>query len=239
MRIYPVPFRLLDSAKQFPKWAWVQLDVRRREKDRRPESFSPCDRENIQIGDHIPAGENGWRERRRFILERGRVSTSLAQIIQAARHNEASLATFRPARMIGMDIEKSAPEWDARQLARAKEQLRQGALLGEEAFHESFRIARKVPYDFFYRFRDEDGQEARLRILDWEIGMLYFNCLNSSNGNEQEAVAKVRQKYETQFFQTDLHLFLGTTYEWHQRAPNPWVIVGVFPPPPVRQLELF
>lgn len=46
-------------------------------------------------------------------------------------------------------------------------------------------------------------------------------------------------KYMDQFLQTDLHFFLGTTQEFHFRAPNPWVIIGVFPIPHERQGELF
>ena len=42
IRIYPVPFRLLDDRKKYPKYAWVQLDIERRaDKDFRPESYRP------------------------------------------------------------------------------------------------------------------------------------------------------------------------------------------------------
>ena len=37
----------------------------------------------------------------------------------------------------------------------------------------------------------------------------------------------------------DLHFFLGTTQEFHFRAPNPWVIIGVLPIPHEHQRELF
>ena len=239
VRIYPVPFRLMDPAQRFKKWTWVDLDLRRRERDRRPESYSPRNRDDIRIGRHIPAGERGWRDRRRHILDHGRVWTDLDEIIRLARANEISLATFRPTRMLGMEFRASAPDWDARQLARAEEQMRQGALPGDAPTWERFRLARKVPYDFFYRFSDEHGRTTRLRILDWELGMLYWRSLKSAGGDPQEAIAMVRGVYETRFFQCDLHFSLGTTYEWHQRSPNPWVIVGVFPPPPIHQPELF
>jgi hypothetical protein len=42
-----------------------------------------------------------------------------------------------------------------------------------------------------------------------------------------------------EFLQKDLHFFLGTTQRFHLIAPNPWVIIGVFPIPHERQLELF
>ena len=42
---------------------------------------------------------------------------------------------------------------------------------------------------------------------------------------------KVRLKYFDEFMKADLHFFLGTTQQFHFVAPNPWVIVGVFPIP--------
>lgn len=41
-----------------------------------------------------------------------------------------------------------------------------------------------------------------------------------------------------EFAERDLHFFLGTTQEFHFRAPNPWVIIGVFPIPYQTQMHL-
>lgn len=78
-------------------------------------------------------------------------------------------------------------------------------------------------------------------IEDWEIGALYWNCLKTAGGNESEALQKVRAKYEQNFVNDkDIHLFLGTTREWHmRRAKNPFVIIGVFYPKNDAQQSLF
>ena len=68
-------------------------------------------------------------------------------------------------------------------------------------------------------------------MLDWEAGALYWNCLRRADGDEKTALAKVREKYMDQFLTSNLHFFLGTTQQFHLRAPNPWVIVGVLPIP--------
>jgi hypothetical protein len=238
VRIYPVPFRLLEHGRQFPKWTWVEMPLVRRTKDHRPESHSPSDRNDIQIFDTIGTAD-GWRERRDWALKRGRVWHNLKDLIAAGKAGEASLATFKPARLLGLDHEPAQTEWDTDRLAHAQEQLRQTDLFETDAINENFKPADKVPHNFYYRFRDEAGTESRMRILDWEIGMLYWNCLKLAHGDQDEALLKVRQKYEQQFFSTDLHLFLGTTLEWHDRAPNPWVIIGVFPAPHQLQGELF
>lgn len=135
--------------------------------------------------------------------------------------------------------EAADAQWDPTKIAAVEAQLRQGDFLDGEAMRENFKPANKLPFDFYYRFEDEHGRETRMRILDWEIGMLYWNCLEGANGDSNVALEKVRARYEDEFFTRDLHLFLGTTYEWHSRAPNPWVIIGVFPPPARRQMQLF
>jgi len=73
--------------------------------------------------------------------------------------------------------------------------------------------------------------------LGWECSQLYWNCVRDT-GDEDEALAKVQAKYLGEFGQRDLHFFLGTTQQHHFTAPNPWVIIGVFAPPFVQQLEL-
>jgi hypothetical protein len=42
---------------------------------------------------------------------------------------------------------------------------------------------------------------------------------------------KVCQKYFTEFLQTDIHLLLGTTQQYHFVTATPFVIIGVFPIP--------
>jgi len=36
-----------------------------------------------------------------------------------------------------------------------------------EELKKEFSVVKKLPYKFFYRFRDEDGRESRLMIEDW------------------------------------------------------------------------
>ena len=78
-------------------------------------------------------------------------------------------------------------------------------------------------------------------IEDWEIGALYWNCLKRGGGDEAVALSKVREKYENDFLRNkEIHLFLGTTKEWHRRrSNNPFVIIGVFYPKKELQGRLF
>ena len=56
--------------------------------------------------------------------------------------------------------------------------------------------------------------------------------------DEQAAVELVKQKYLEEFAEKDLYLFVGTTKQYHNVAPNPFVIIGVFYPPKTSQLPL-
>jgi hypothetical protein len=236
VRIYPVPFRLMERGQQFAKWTWVELPLVRRARDKRPESHSPADRNDIIIGDWVPT-DNEWSARREIALKRGRVWTNLSLLIESGKRDEVSLATFKPTRMLGFEWQAAEEtSWDPAKVAAVEAQLRQRDFFDLAAISDDFRPVRKLPWDFFYRFADEAGRESRMRILDWEIGALYWGHVDK--GHPQAMVLeKVRAKYEDEFFAKDLHLFLGTTYEWHSRAPNPWVIIGVFHPPIREQLE--
>jgi hypothetical protein len=107
--------------------------------------------------------------------------------------------------------------------------LAQGSLF-DDTKTADFKLMPKLPVKFSYKFRDAEGRTSTLMIEDWEIGQLYWSCLKDAD--KKTAVAKVRQKYFDEFVgKKDLYLFLGTTRKWHSRAPNPYVIVGVFYPP--------
>lgn len=71
--------------------------------------------------------------------------------------------------------------------------------------------------------------------------MLYWNELKRHAGNEQKAIASVKNKYLKQLVvNRDIHFFMGTTQQWDARnAPNPFMIIGVFSPPKVLQTALF
>ena len=112
-------------------------------------------------------------------------------------------------------------------------------LFDDNTWRETFKVIPKLPYNFSYKFEDADGRSSQMQVLEWQTGALYWNCLRSCEGDEVRALAKVRQKYFDEFLKADLHLFLGTTQQFHFVAPNPWVIIGVFPIPHAHQLGLF
>lgn len=228
IRIYPSPFRFLATDQRYRKYQWVELDLERNPSDQRPESYRPRNIDDIRMGSFIASGKD-WGERRRLILDRNTIHTSLGTIIKGAKDNTMSLAVFKPAAILDLIVEDAAEDWELNKKQVAEASLAQGSLF-DDTKTADFKLMPKLPVKFSYKFRDSEGRTSTLMIEDWEIGQLYWSCLKDAD--KKTAVAKVRQKYFDEFVgKKDLYLFLGTTREWHSRAPNPYVIVGVFYPP--------
>lgn len=231
IRIYPVPFRFLDTSGKYKKYQWVELDLEKREQDFRPESYSPVDTglDDIEIIERLDTN-NHWKERKYVVLENGpKVYTSKTQLLEDSEDPEnISLATFKPTEFTGFSWEEDKREWTG----NFQNNIQQSDLFDERGGQGNRDTVRKLPYKFFYEFLDEDGIASKLMIEDWEIGALYWNCLRRADGDEEKALRQVRKKYWAEFMSNkDLYLFLGTTLQWHRRkARNPFVIIGVFYP---------
>lgn len=234
IRLYPIPFRLLDEEQKYKKYQWVEVDTARNLGDSRPESHRVINTENITLLETIGTAD-AWAERRKIVLS-GKIYTNLAEIISLANTNTLSLVTFKPTEIVDFVVETAEPEWAREKVDAVLAGFKQGNLF-EGQNPEDFKIMPKLPYKFSYRFKDNAGKVSTLMIEDWEIGQLYWSCVKGHDA--QTAVKKVKAKYFDDFVKTkDLHLFLGTTREWHGRAKNPFVIIGTFHPPPVIQPRL-
>lgn len=172
----------------------------------------------------------------------------MSELLALTTQNKISLAVLKPThvnRVVCCDLRKkddgkSMEKYDDK-LSKLKAKY-QANLLQMNIFEnkrdmtDSFLFAEKIPYKFSYEFITEDGIKRTLMIEDWEIGALYRNCIRKDK-SEENAVQKVIQKYED-MAKKDIYLFLGTSYEWHKRAPDPYLIIGVFALPENRQLDL-
>jgi hypothetical protein len=238
IRIYPVPFRKLDLGKQYQKYQWIMADVEHNRKDPRPESHKVLDLDAMKTVGEMPTDKSGvWENRRKLILKK--VHTSLKEIIDGAHQNKFSLAVFKPKKFIKFVCkEEEERDWDPKKIAALAEDQKQIDIFKNT--QDPFKIVKKIPYKFSYEFEDENGKRSTLMIEDWEIGALYWNCFKKTK-DEKESCALVKKKYWDDFALTkDTHLFLGTTKEYHfKKAPNPYLVVGVFPPKKKTQETLF
>ncbi len=166
------------------------------------------------------------------------------ELIAKAKNDGTSLAVFKPTKVLNFKVEEVERNWDPNTLGALNALSRQLSFFKTpEEIEEEYKVVpKKVPYKFSYEFEDDDGRSSTLMIADWEIGMLYFNCLEQANDDEDIAIEKVKQKYFDYFLTRDLHFFLGTVKEYHNISQNPFIIVGVYYPPippPFEQMSFF
>ena len=236
IRMYPIPYRFLQDQQKYPKYSWVELNLTRKNDDFRPESYSPklgVD-EPIKVIQQIGT-DNEWAARKSYALKE--VYTSMKELIELAKepNQRKSLATLKPSRIVDFITEEDEREWKQ----EWQDQLKQFNMFEFPTQHGHKKLVKKLPYKFSYRFFSEGDKEPRkMMIEDWEIGALFWNCLYRTDGDEQAALELVKQKYLDEFIEKDLYFFVGTTLRFHNVAPNPFVIIGVFYPPKTSQLSL-
>lgn len=236
IRIYPMPLSFLREQKlngniKVNKYTWIEIDLISRQnknKDFRPESFSPLDYDfkDLKILEHIGT-KNCWAERKKYCLKN--VYTDLTKLIEDSKEPQnKSLAAFYPTQIVDFKIERAEREWKD----KWKTNFIQYQLNFDNPENEIKRnIPRKLPYKFSYAFLDCKGRKSTLMIEDWEIEELYWNSLKHY-GTEEKACEAVKQKYfDTFLAKNDVYFFLGTQYQYHvKRSKNPFVIIGVFYP---------
>lgn len=235
IRLYPVPFRKKTYSEQYSKYDWIEIDLVKNSNDYRPESYRPQKIESeITVVGHIDTANN-WEERKKCCL--GKIYYNLTELIAEAKNKDilTSLAVFKPTEILDFTAELVDREWDKDKL----EKLNQLNLFETEKEGE-FEVVKKLPYKFKFHFKDNQGTESKTMIEDWEIGQLFWNCLARHKGDEQKAIEDVRKKYFDNFAKTkDLYFFLGTTFEFHLRSHNPFIIIGTFHPKIDLQMKLF
>src|SRR5580704_10153180 len=149
IRLYPVPFRLIADAAKFKKWQWITTQVEKAKKDHRPESHR-IGVDTISCDEEILSTRNGWKARREW-LDKIPVFERFSDLDQSRIAHGTTLGLLRPARVIGLDITASTPNWtdDERQKLV---QLQQQGNLFDSTDASSIAMLCKLPFDFHYRY---------------------------------------------------------------------------------------
>lgn len=238
IRIYPVSAGLLRDDGRLPKYAWVRVNLRRKARDFRPESYSPVQGiDEPMVVESLVGTADGWAARRQYVQHN--VFESMNELISLSQQKPpVSLATVRPKEIIDLVIEPTEPQWRDEWL----DQMKQGSMFAvdDSGRLQQRRLVRKLPYKFSYRFVTEgDSTPRTMQIEDWEIGALYWNCLLGADGDSDTAKRLVRQKYLDEMRdKCDLLFLVGTTMAHHWGSPNPFLVIGVFYPPKTCQARL-
>ena len=163
IRIYPVSFRFLQDSDKYPKYSWVELNLVRRTRDFRPESYRPklgVD-ERITVTDKIGTGSaHDWAGRKSYVLKE--TFTSMNELIQLAKSpRQKSLATLKPTRIVDFIVEEDEREWKQEWL----DQLKQLNMFDIPTKGGQRKVVKKLPYKFSYRFFLDTIMLAHLTFL--------------------------------------------------------------------------
>jgi hypothetical protein len=230
VRLYPVPFRLLDDQSQFRKWQWIEVDIEKAPADHRRESYRIRGDTIKCLGEPLST-KDSWAARRHY-LSQVETFDDFVGLEQARVKRGVTLGLLAGQEILSLEIAAARnPEWSEDE--RQKLSQSQGDLFAV-ADAVALHALRKVPFDFHYRYRTSapiEGTEHRHKIVDWEAGALYWNLVESHGAGWE---APFRDKYGRQFSDKDLIFLMGTIH----RFPDQWLIVSVIYPPKQRQQSL-
>ncbi len=231
IRIYPMPFRLVDDNKQFKKWQWVTARVEKSRKDHRAESHKIFV-DTIECESSPLSTKHHWKERQEHLKNITCFDTFDG--LENARFAEnKTLGLLRPANIIALDITPTAnKDWTKGEKDKLLQLQQQGDLF-DATDHASINTLRKLPHEFHFRYICKAGgrsTEYRHKIVDWEIGALYWNVRRKHGGNWEQPF---RDKIERQLPKYDLQFLMGTIH----RFPDQWLIVSLIYPPKLQAAE--
>lgn len=224
-RLYPVPFRMIEEGRQFKKWQWISVRVEKANKDHRLESHRVFV-DTIECQDWIePNG--GWAMRWKW-LDKMPCFTSLDELNSARESQRVSIALFRPKKILGLEISKARhDDWTDEEREKLMREQMQGSLFDAAEAKKQVKELRKIPFDFYYRcvFDSAEGEfEKKLKVVDWEVGALYWNCRKRHGAAWEQPF---RAKLENDLQSKDLMFLLGNQH----RFQDQWLIISLIYPP--------
>jgi hypothetical protein len=216
-RLFPVPYRFLTGASQFKKWEWIRASLATTTADQRPESRR-IDVDSIELLGERVGTDDSWFERLRIIEPH--VLEDFYSLEARRKASGETLGFIRPKGISAFEITPAKPpSWDDADYQK----LAQDGLF-DTAEMRNRVVLRKVPFDYHYKYISGENV-YRHKVIDWEAGALYWNCLHSYG--EEGWEEKFRYKFDAEFQKKDLLFLMGTIH----RFPDRWLIVGLIYPP--------
>lgn len=215
IRLYPVPYRDLDSSKQFKKYTIIKVRCRKTPHDTRVESYR-IDSDSIEIV-RLLGTANNWHQRRQIVFPT--LSLSFCQILRDTESGR-SLGMFRPCD-VEFSWKKSTPT----------DQAGREACYAQLSFFDKQKNAiEEIPFDFYYRFRCagfEDCPGHKLAIVDWEIGQAYRDWRHKYEPMDL-LLEKIRERWLTRMCAetNDTCFYVGNMVRFRDK----FMVLGVFYP---------
>jgi hypothetical protein len=217
VRLYPVPFRDLDSDKKFKKYSIIEVDCAAAQDDKRPESYK-IRYDSIKVIKWIDSKDN-WSERKSIVLNLPQ--KPMCQVYYDAKIIDISLGFIKPS-----DI---SFDWAKHSISNKAE--REACYAQLSFFNKQKDVIEEIPYYFYYNFKckgEDNCPGHRLSIIDWEIGQAFRNW-RFRYPTEKILLNKIEQKWLeiSNIMEKDVYFFVGNM----KRFRNIFMVLGVFYPP--------
>lgn len=217
VRLYPIPFRDLDSDKQFKKYSIIEAKCRKADNDLRPESYR-IQSESIKILEYLGTDDR-WEKRKNAVLRS--TITTFCQIIEDQKVKNTSLGLIKP-KDVSFEFKKRPPE-DIKKRTRAYAQ--------PGIFDKQKEEIEEIPFHFYYRFRcvsESNCPGHNLSIIDWEINQA-FRTWRVKYQDEKVLLRKIEEKWLriADPTRSDVYFYVGNLH----RFQNVFTVLGVFYPP--------
>lgn len=207
VRLYPVSFRALADAQKFGRWDHIRY------RWSRPKASKDTRTESRRVDPHSIEVIGKLRPTERNSLVNRCLITSLKRELESHR----SLALLQADIVDFRAIKK--PQESIRKEEETLSNLRTQA----DFFQSSASVlpTRVCPYEFKYRYRDEDGPHEGT-CQDWETEQTYFARLRDQE-SEQAALDWMIAKFGDEYPRLGMALAMGT----HRYRSTQWLINGV------------
>lgn len=224
-RLWPIPFRYLRKERQFRRYEWVDVDIRKQTGDPRRESHVVDPDTLHRSGDFVDA-RHRWRARRGLLVPHA--AASIEELQDRRRADGTSMGFLRPKTLRRLELVwQKRSSWSVEQ----RSQTRQQQLLA------SARPLQELPFrlQLHYSCDDSRCRGHRQNITDWEVGALFFK-LRAAGRDIPRAAEETRSAF-ARFLSNeyDTWLFVGTLGP----AKPTFIVTGLFYPKAERQARLF
>jgi hypothetical protein len=201
--------------QRFKKYQHIIVEATKHTGDTRPETMRP-NVDTLELGQVVET-KGTWNDRRPFVEPL--VVESMCEVLRRQRLDGTSLAAFRPAEVIDLEIDADEDEWTPSQA---------GVAAQPSLFFPRKTTLEKIPHRFRYHYRcgPKCGGHHQ-SMIDWELAQAYRQW-RMKNG-EAVALQMIRQKFLNEMcdVRKDTIFFVGN----HHLYPESFMVLGVFWPP--------
>ncbi len=145
------------------------------------------------------------KARKKYVLRTFSIILKIWKPPQTLNGKISSLATFKPKELVDFIAEPKNCQKEESKKEEILYNLRmQGDLINQD-IPEYWEMAQSIPFTFYYKSKDDSGDIYKLMIEDWEIMMLYRNCIKYG---KEKALHDIKKKYLEDFRKRDIYFFL-------------------------------